>query len=110
MPLPTCNPWGDNTVRFSQQQAACRESSARAEQFKLLLPQFLLAVIDANERLAQAGVDGFQPLSEYLACDGEANAKNAQCAVRDITPPFQANDNELMQIILWQLGNGLCAI
>lgn len=72
--------------------------------------QFLLAVLDGFQRLAVAGVEGFQPLSAYTVCDGEANARNASCAIGNITPPFQANSAELKQIILWQLGNGLCAI
>lgn len=70
--------------------------------------QFLFTVIDALERIAQ-GADGtFQPLLSYNACDGEANAKNAQCAIGNLTPPFQADAAELKQIILWQLANGLC--
>lgn len=76
----------------------------------MLDTQFLLAIIDANERLAQAGVEGFQPLSAYLSCDGEENARNAVCAIGNITPPIQANTAELKQIVLWQLGNPLCAI
>lgn len=91
------------------QVAACRETSSRALDFEMLNMQFLLAVIDALERKAQ-GADGeFQPLSEYTACDGEANARAAACAMGNITPPFQADEAELKQIILWQLGNGLCA-
>lgn len=108
MPLPSCNPWTANTVRFSDQQAACREKSARAADFEMLDTQFFLAVIDGFQRLAAAGVAGFQPLSAYLACEGEANAKNAQCAIGNLTPPVQVNTAELKQIILWQLGNGLC--
>lgn len=88
--------------------AACKETSSRAADFEMLDTQFLLAVIDALERKAQ-GADGeFQPLSEYTACDGEANARHAVCAMGNITPPFQANTAELKQIILWQLGNALC--
>lgn len=108
MPFPTCNPWTANTIRFSAQQAACRESSSRALDFEMLDMQFLLAVIDALERKAQGAGGTFLPLSDYTACDGEANAKNAACAMGNTTPPFQADKAELKQIILWQLGNGLC--
>jgi len=70
--------------------------------------QFLLTVVDALERLAQGGENAFLPLTDYTACDGEANAKNAQCSIGNVTPPFQADKAELKQIILWQLANGLC--
>lgn len=110
MALPDCNPWPDNTVLTTDQVAACKETSSRAADHEMLEMQFLLAVIDALQRLAVADVDGFQPLSAYLVCEGEENARNAVCAMGNITPPFQANSAELKQIILWQLGNGLCAI
>lgn len=109
MALPTCNPWTSNTARFSNQQVACRETSARAANFELLGPNFLLGVIDALQRLGVGGVEGFQLLDAYNPCDGEANASNAQCALRNLTPPFQYNEAEAKQIILWQLGNALCA-
>lgn len=109
MPLPTCNPWTSNTVRFSDQQAACRERSGRADQYEMLNPNFMLAVLDAFQRLAVAGVTGFQPLANYLACEGEANAHNAQCAIQPISPPMQYTEAEIKQIILWQAGNALCA-
>lgn len=70
--------------------------------------QFLLAVIDALERKAQGATGTFRALTDYTMCDGEANARNAACAIGNITPPFQADKAELKQIILWQLGNGLC--
>lgn len=106
--LPSCNPWGANTARFSDQLAACKENSAQAENYALLPERFLLLVIDSLERLAQAGVAGFQPLTAYEACDGVANAKNAQCAFQNLTPPFQFNSDEMQQIVEWQLGNALC--
>lgn len=108
MPLPACNPWTSNTVRFSDQIAACRETSSRALDFEMLDVQFLLTVIDALERKAQGAAGTFLPLSGYTACTGELNAKNAQCAIGNLTPPFQADAAELKQIILWQLANGLC--
>ncbi len=108
MPTPSCDPWPANTVRFSAQQAACRETSSRALDFEMLDMQFLLTVIDALERRAQGADGNFLPLTDYTACDGEANAKNAQCAIGNLTPPFQADAAELKQIILWQLANGLC--
>lgn len=74
----------------------------------MLDTQFLLAVIDALERKAQGAAGTFRALSLYLACDGEENARNADCAMGNITPPIQANTAELKQIVLWQLGNGLC--
>ncbi len=108
MALPSCNPWSSNTVRFTDQQAACLENSGRAAEYQLLGPNFHLAVLDALQRLAAAGVAGFSQLSLYTACDGEANAHNAQCAIDPISPPMQYNDAEIEQIILWQLGNALC--
>jgi len=108
MALPSCNPWTSNTILTTDQVAACKENSARAADFELLDITFLLAVIDALERKAQGAAGTFLPLSSYTACDGEENARNADCALGDISPPFQANGAELKQIILWQLGNGLC--
>jgi hypothetical protein len=84
------------------------ENSAQAADRALLPTTFLLALVDSLQRLAVAGVGGFKQLSLYDPCDGLENARNAQCALRDLTPPFQFNDEELQQIILWQLGNGLC--
>jgi hypothetical protein len=110
MPFPTCNPWISNTVRFSDQQAACLERSGRAMEYELLDPNFLLAVLDSLQRLAAKGTEGFRQLSDYTACDGEANAHNAQCAIQPLSPPMQFNDTEIKQIILWQLGNALCTL
>jgi hypothetical protein len=88
--------------------AACRETSSRALDFEMLDMQFLLTVIDALERKAQGAAGTFRTLSNYTMCDGEANARLAACALGNTTPPFQADEAELKQIILWQLGNGLC--
>lgn len=109
MPLPVCNPWTSNTVRSSDQVAACKESSSAAAQWELLDPNFMLFVLDALQRLAVAGVEGFQNLSQYLVCDGEANASNLHCAGQFLTPPVQYNSAEIKQIIAWQLANALCA-
>lgn len=108
MPFPSCNPWTANTIRTSDQVAACRERSARAADHEMLDVPFLLAVIDALERKAAGAAGTFRALSLYIACEGEENARNAACAMANISPPFQANSAELKQIILWQLGNGLC--
>jgi hypothetical protein len=108
MPLPSCNPWASNTVRFSDQIAACRETSSRALETELHEVTFLLTVIDALERRAKGATGTFQPLTAYNQCDGEANAKNAFCSLNFLSPPFQADKSELKQIILWQLANGLC--
>lgn len=108
MPFPTCDPWIANTVGITDQIAACKETSARAADFEMLDMQFLLAVIDSLERKAQGAAGTFRTLVNYTMCDVEANARAAACAMGNITPPFQADKAELKQIILWQLGNGLC--
>lgn len=108
MPLPECNPWPANTVRFSDQQAACRERSSRALDHELQDITFLLTVIDALERKAQGAPGTFRALTAYTNCEGEGNAKNAYCALNALSPPIQADAAELKQIILWQLANGLC--
>lgn len=109
MPTPSCNPWPDNTVRFSDQQTACREPSTGVGLYELLDATFLATVIDALQRLAVAGVTGAQPLTDYNVCDGETNAKNAYCSLNDTTLPIQTNTAEQKQVVLWQLGNLLCA-
>lgn len=108
MPLPDCDPWPANTVRFSQQQAACVEHSGRAGEQELPDVTAWLTVIDSLQRLAVDGVTGAQPLSEYRKCEGEANAHNAYVQLMALSPPIQANVAELKQVALWQLGNLLC--
>lgn len=107
MALPATNPWPANTVRFSDQQAACRETSSRALDYELEDMTFLLTVIDALQRRAVGGTGTFQPLANYNACDGEANAHNAYCSLNFLSAPFQADKAELKQIILWQVANGI---
>lgn len=110
MPFPTCDPWPDNTILTTGQVAACKERSARAADHEMLDTQFLLALVDGFQRLAAAGVEGFEDLADFHICDAEENARNAVCVMGNITPPIQANTAELKQIVLWQLGNALCAI
>jgi hypothetical protein len=109
MALPTCDPWPANTVNSTDQQAACTQNSAMAAQWQLLGPNFKLFVLDALQRLARAGVEGFQQLSQFQVCDGEANARNLHCAGQFVTPPFQYEEAQIDQIIAWQLANALCA-
>ena len=110
MALPTCNPWTSNTVRDSQQIAACKEKSARAGGQELQDVTFLLTVLDSLQRLAVIGAEGFQNLSGYNQCDGEANAHNAYVQLNELSPPIQANSAELKQLILWQLANPMCLL
>jgi len=109
MPLPNCNPWISNTVRFSDQQAACKERSAQASANELPDVTFLLTVLDALQRLAVDGVAGFELLDAYNQCDGEANSHNAYAQLITLSAPVQSNKAELKQMILWQLANPLCA-
>lgn len=110
MALPTCNPWTSNTVRQSQQVAACNERSARAAGQELEDVTFLLTVLDSLQRLAVKGATGFQNLSAYIRCDGEANAHNAYVQLNELSAPIQANSTELKQLILWQLANPMCSL
>jgi hypothetical protein len=107
--LPTCNPFPANTVPESSQLSACKPVSAMAAQWELLDSTFLATVLDALQRLAVAGVEGFENLSAYEVCDGDANASNAHCALQFVTLPVQFDPTNVKQQILWQLGNALCA-
>jgi hypothetical protein len=106
--LPDCNPWPDNTVPASSQQSACAEIGAMAAQWELLDSTFLATVLDSLLRLAQAGVTGFQPLTNLTLCDAEANASNAHCALQFVTLPIQFDPTNAKQQILWLLGNAMC--
>lgn len=106
--LPTCNPWTSNTVKASSQQSACADIGAMAAQWELLDPTFLATVLDALQRLAQAGVTGFQPLANMNLCDANANASNAHCALQFVTLPVQFDPVNVKQQILWMLANPLC--
>lgn len=109
MPLPTCDPWVNNTLRQSDQIAACRGNSGQADAYELPDETFLYTVIDALQRLAVDGVAGFSNLSQYIACEGETNARLAYARLVQTTLPIQASKSEAKQIILWQLGAALCA-
>lgn len=109
MPLPTCDPWPANTLRQSDQVAACRGNSGQADAYELPDETFLYLVIDSLQRLAVDGVAGFANLSQYLACEGETNARLAYARLVQTTLPVQASKSEAKQIILWQLGAALCA-
>lgn len=104
-----CSPWNAQSVRNSDQTVACIESSALASQWQLPRVTFLLVVANALQRLGLGAVGGFAPLSDYTACDGEANANNLFVCLNSLSAPIQANEAELEQIIAWQLGNALCA-
>jgi len=110
MALPTCNPWTSNTIRDTDQVAACKERSARASFQELPDVTFLLAVLDSLQRLAVAGAECFENLDAFEMCDSEANAHDAYVRIHEISPPIQANAAELKQLILWQLANPLCAL
>jgi len=109
MALPTCNPWASNTIRSSDQLAACRESTPRAGFYELEDLTFLALVLDALQRLAVAGVTGFSNLTNSTQCDVDENAHNAYCAANPISLPIQFNSAEIKALIEWQLGNALCA-
>lgn len=109
MPLPTCDPWITNTLRQSDQVAACRGNSGQADAYELPDEIFLYLVIDSLQRLAVDGVAGFSNLSQYLSCEGETNARLAYARLVQTTLPIQASKSESKQIILWQLGAALCA-
>jgi len=79
-----------------------------AAQWELLDPTFLATVLDALQRLARAGVTGFQPLANLTLCDAEANASNAHCALQFVTLPVQFDPVNVKQQILWALGAALC--
>lgn len=108
MPLPTCNPWPANTVRFSDQLAACLGRSSGAGPNELPEETFLAVVLDSLQRLAARGVTGFQNLTQYQPCEGEANAHQAFAQFNFVSLPIQASATQLKQQILWQLGNALC--
>lgn len=108
MALPSCNPWVSNTVRDSDQLAACREATPRAGQFELEDLTFLALVLDALQRLAVAGVEGFTNITQSNQCDVDENAHNAYCAVNAVSLPIQFNSAEIKALIEWQLGNALC--
>lgn len=109
MPLPTCNPWPANTVRFSDQISACLAKSAGAGPNELPEEVFLAVVLDSLQRLAVDGVAGFQNLNQYVVCEGEANAHQAFAQFNFVSLPIQASASQLKQQILWMLANPLCA-
>jgi hypothetical protein len=110
MALPTCNPWTNNTIRDSDQVAACKERSALAGSQELQDVTFLLTVLDSLQRLAVVSAEGFENLSAYEMCDAEVNAHEAYVKINTLSPPIQANSAELKQMILWQLANPLCLL
>lgn len=109
MAIPSCDPWGSNTIRDSAQIVACRETTPRAGFYALEQATFNAMVLDALQRLAQAGVAGFTNLSNASECDLDENAHNAYVQVRDVSLPLQTDTDEQQAYILWALGNALCA-
>lgn len=106
----SCNAWDGNTVRVTDQISACLPKSALGAMRELSEETFLYAVLDALQRLAVAGVEGFVNLNTYDMCDAEINAKNASCALTTLSAPVQAEATEIKQQILWLLGNPLCTL
>jgi len=106
--IPSCNPWGANTIRASDQIVACRENTPRAGQFALEQATFNALVLDCLQRLAVKGVTGFTNLANATKCDIDQNAHNAYCQVNPVSLPFQTNTDEQQAYILWALGNALC--
>lgn len=104
----TCNAFADNTVRQSDQISACLPKSALAATRELPEETFLLTVLDALQRLAVGGVEGFVNLNTYDMCEAETNANNASCALLPLSAPVQTDATEIKQQILWMLGNALC--
>lgn len=109
MAIPSCDSWVANTIRQSDQVAACRGNSGQADAYELPDEIFNYIVIDALQRLAVRGITGFPNLSQYLACEGETNSRLAYDRFVQTTLPIQASKSEAKQIILWQLGAALCA-
>ncbi len=104
-----CDSWPTNTIRDSAQIVACRETTPRAGFYALEQATFNALVLDALQRLAVAGVEGFTNLSNGTKCDIDENAHNAYCAVNATSLPIQTNTDEQQAFILWALNNALCA-
>lgn len=108
MAIPTCDPWGTNTIRDSAQIVACRETTPRAGFYALEQATFNAMVLDALQRLAVKGVAGFTNLTNATECDLDTNARAAYVQVNPVSLPIQTNTDEQQAYILWALGNALC--
>lgn len=110
MALTCSNAWDDNTIRATAQLSACEQKSALAAMRELQEVTFLYAVLDALQRLAVNGAEGFVNLNTYDMCEAEQNARNASCALTTLSAPVQADATEIKQQILWMLANPLCTL
>lgn len=110
MAIPTCDPWGSNTIRQSDQIVACREVTPRAGQYALEQATFNALVLDALQRLSVKGVTGFTNLANAIECDLDANARAAYVQVNAVSLPVQTNTDEQQAYILWALANALCVL
>lgn len=104
-----CNSWPASTIRDSAQIVACRENTPRAGFYALEQATFNALVLDALQRLAVAGVEGFTNLANGNQCDIDENAHNAYCVVNPVSLPIQTNTDEQQAFILWALNAALCA-
>lgn len=109
MAIPSCDPWGANTIRASERIVASRETTPRAGEYELEEETFLALVLDSVQRLAVKGVTGFPNLSTAEVCDLDANAHNAYVQVNPVSLPIQSNSAQLKAYVLWALGQALCA-
>ena len=109
MGLPNCNPWLANTIRQSDQLSAFRQNSALASTYELPDETFFAMVIDALQRLAVAGVTGFENIEGYSNCDGERTAHDANVQFMQTGLPIQTATTQQKQQITWLLANALCA-
>lgn len=87
---------------------ACREVTPKAGQYALEQATFNALVLDALQRLAVKGVEGFTNLSNAVQCDIDANARKAYNRVNAVSLPLQTNTDEQQAYILWALGAALC--
>lgn len=102
MAIP-CNGFTAQTVSTTQNTLGCTGETGNLLDNELPEELFLLTVLDALKRLAP---DTF---AAYTECEGVEVARNAFCAVRNITPSFQNSPAKVKAAILWMLNEDLCA-
>lgn len=104
----TCDPFSNNTLANSAQISSCQQKNPLLATYELSEEVFLAVILDMLQRLAVAGVAGFQPLTDYIACDSQKVSNEAFCKFANYTLPINFDPTEVKAQVLWMLGAPVC--